>query len=117
MTGSNITVSVGGTLDDDGAAFIGAWERAERGEVFQERQLAFQSWSSLTTTLTAKRYDLLRYVHRHPVTNVATLARALNRNYRRVHEDVEALTAAGFLDRDGSGVRADYDRISTQITI
>jgi hypothetical protein len=36
---------------------------------------------------------------------------ALGRDYKRVHEDVEALVAAGLLDRNDAGLRADYDAI------
>jgi predicted transcriptional regulator len=42
---------------------------------------------------------------------VLALARALGRDYKRVHEDVEALVAAGLLDRSEAGLRADYDAI------
>jgi hypothetical protein len=31
------------------------------------------------------------------------------RDYRRVPEDVEALEAAGLLDRDDNGLRTDHD--------
>jgi len=117
MTDGKLKVIVGGSLEDDAAAFIDAWKRAERGEVFQERQLAFESWHALMRVLTPKRYDLLRHVHRHPAANVAVLARDLDRDYRRVHEDVEILADAGLLDRDGRGIHADYDEISTRIAI
>jgi hypothetical protein len=43
--------------------------------------------------------------------SVLALARALGRDYKRVHEDVEALVAAGLLDRNDAGLRADYDAI------
>ena len=42
MTG--IKVSVGGSLEDDAAAFVDAWDRADRGEAVHERVLAFESW-------------------------------------------------------------------------
>lgn len=45
------------------------------------------------------------------------LAHALGRDYRRVHEDVEALEAAGLLDRDKEGVRADYDAFDVQMRV
>jgi hypothetical protein len=32
-----------------------------------------------------------------------------------VHEDVEALEAAGLLDRDGNGLRADYDAFDVSL--
>ncbi len=117
MTDGKLTVIVGGSLEDDAAAFIDAWKRAEQGESFEERQLAFESWHTLMRVLTPKRYDLLRHVHRHPAASVAALARDLDRDYRRVHEDVKILAETGLLDRDGRGIHADYDEISTRIAI
>lgn len=117
MSDTKVTISVGGTLEDDGAAFIDAWKRAERGEEFQERHLAFESWGTLARVMTPKRYELLRHIHRHPEPSIAALARALSRPYRRVHDDVEALTAAGLLDRRDDMLTADYDRIRTEIAI
>ena len=61
--------------------------------------------------LTPKRVELLRHLHRQEVPSVAELARALGRNYKRVHADVEALTAAGLIDRTPAGLRADYGEI------
>jgi predicted transcriptional regulator len=61
--------------------------------------------------MTANRLELLRHVHRTAPRSVLAVARALGRDYKRVHEDVEALIAAGLLDRDESGLRADYDAI------
>ena len=50
MTEIDMTISVGGSIQDDGAAFVDAWKRAQRGEVFQERHLAFESWTALTAS-------------------------------------------------------------------
>src|SRR3954454_12038161 len=67
--------------------------------------------------LSPKRLALLRHVHQCPARNVRTLAQALGRNYRRVHEDVGALGAAGLLERDKDGVRADYDAVDVQMRL
>jgi hypothetical protein len=57
---------------------------------------------------------------------IATLHEAFARSpsllagiYRRVHEDVEALVRAGLLDRDESGLHADYEtvRIATKVAL
>ena len=63
----------------------------------------------MVRVLSPKRLELLRHVHQNPAKNIRVLAQALGRNYRRVHEDVEALEAAGLLDRDKEGLRAEYD--------
>ena len=114
----SIKITVGGTMEDEASRrFVDAWHRAERGESFQERHLAFESWDVLSRVLTAKRMELLRYVRRHKVTSVRALAKALGRDYSNVHADVQALTSAGLLDPSDGGVRVDYDAIETRIAI
>jgi predicted transcriptional regulator len=103
--------------DEASRRFIDAWHRAERGENFQERHLAFESWDVLSRVLTAKRMELLRYARRHRVTSVRALAKALGRDYSNVHADVQALTSAGLIDPSDGGVRVDYDAIETRIAI
>jgi predicted transcriptional regulator len=115
---SDVKITVGGAIEDDAARrFVDAWHRAESGESFRERHLAFESWDALARVLTGKRMELLRYVRRHKVTSVRSLAKALGRDYSNVHTDVQALTAARLLDATDGGVRADYDAIETKIAI
>lgn len=115
---SDVKITVGGGFEDEAARrFVDAWHRAERGESFCERHLAFESWDTLARVLTAKRMELLRYVHRSPAPSVRALAKALGRDYSNVHADVQALAAAGLLDVSGGSVRADYDAIETKIAI
>jgi predicted transcriptional regulator len=97
--------------------FIDAWHRAERGEAVEEHHVSFESWEGLAKVLTPKRVELLRHLHRHEVASVAALARALGRDYKRVHADVEALAAAGLLDRTPAGLRAEYGEIRTTIAV
>ena len=116
---NNVKITVGGAMEKEASRrFIDAWHRAKSGERFHERQLAFESWDALTRVLTSKRMELLRHVHRHNVTSVRALAKALGRDYSNVHADVRALMAAGLLDAPGGGsMRADYDVIETKIAI
>lgn len=115
---NEVKITVGGAIEDEASRrFIDAWHRGERGEVFRERHLAFESWDALSRVLTGKRMELLRYVRRHDVASIRALAQALGRDYSNVHADVQALTAAGLLDAVGKGVRADYDAIETKIAI
>ncbi|HEX3499091.1 MAG TPA: hypothetical protein VHT04_07175, partial [Stellaceae bacterium] len=91
---SNVKITVGGSAEKEASRrFIDAWHRAEEGETFHERHLAFESWDTLARVLTGKRMELLRYVRRHNVTSVRALAKALGRDYSNVHADVQALTA------------------------
>lgn len=115
---SDLKITVGGDVSAQASRrFIDAWQRAERGETFQERHLSFESWDTLSRVLTGKRMELLSYVRRHEVSSVRALAKALGRDYSNVHGDVQALSAAGLLDATNGGVRTNYDVIDTKIAI
>ena len=115
---SDLKITVGGGFAEEASRrFVDAWRRAESGEVFHERHLAFESWDALARVLTGKRMELLHHVRRHDVASIRALAKALGRDYSNVHADVQALSAAGLLDASGGGLRADYDAIETRIAI
>ena len=56
-------IVVGGTAEDDAAAFLDAVERTERGEAVHERVLSFQSWEGLASVMMGERYRLLPFPH------------------------------------------------------
>jgi len=114
---SDIKLSVGGTLEDDAAAFVDAWRRTERGEDVYERALVFESWETLAKVLTGERIRLLKHVHAHPEPSVSALARSLGRQYRRVHADVAALEEAGLLTRPQGAVHATADTLKADIRL
>ena len=44
---TTVRVTIGGILDDDAAAFLDTFERAERGEVIEPQHvLSFESWTT-----------------------------------------------------------------------
>jgi predicted transcriptional regulator len=112
-----LQLHVGDSLDDIGARAISAWHRMERGEEVNEKHVSFETWETMVRVLSPKRLELLRHVHRDPAKNIRVLAQALGRNYRRVHEDVEALEAAGLLERDKQGLRAEYDAFDVAMRV
>ena len=115
---AGVKITVGGDVEEAASRrFVDAWHRAERGETFRGRHLAFESWDTLVRVLTGKRMELLRYVRGNKVTSVRALAKALGRDYSNVHADVHALAAAGLVQTAGGGVQADYDVIETKIAI
>ena len=111
-------IHIGDSLEQVGNRFIDAWHRIERGEIQgAEIHVGFESWESMVHTLSPKRLELLRHIHRNPAKNIRTLAVALGRDYRRVHEDVETLGTAGLLERDKKGVRTGYDAFTVAMKI
>lgn len=120
MSGKELQIHVGDNLDTMGRRFVDAWYRAERGELTEanaERHLGFETFELFARVMTPRRLELLRHVHRHPPRSIRALSIALGRDYRRVHEDVEALVAAGLLDRDAAGLHADYETVRMETLI
>lgn len=114
---SKLEVHIGGTFAGMKRRALAAVDRAKAGEVVRENHLSFASLDVFTAVMTPKRLELLRRVHREPQASVAALARALGRDYKRVHEDVEALTAAGLLDRQEGTLQAPYDAIHAELVM
>ena len=116
-----MTQSLNVHVDDSSEAmarrFVDAWHRAERGEAVDEHHLSFESWEGLVRVLTPRRLELLRHLRRHAALTIAELARALGRDYKRVHADVEALAGAGLIDRTPAGLRAEYGEIRARIAV
>jgi predicted transcriptional regulator len=108
---STLQIHVGGSFGDTERRVLDAVAHHESGEPVMEHHLTFENWQTFARVMTANRLELLRHVHRTPPRSVLALARALRRDYKRVHEDVEALVAAGLLDRDNAGLKADYNTI------
>jgi predicted transcriptional regulator len=113
-----IKMIVGRTAETMAEDFIAAWKRAERGEAaLPQRILSFESWEGLSAVMTGERYRLLRYLHGHPQPSISSLARALGRQYRRVHADVTALERVGLIERVDDEVRATADTIEAEIRL
>ena len=103
-------------LAEAGRRFIEAWHRADRGERVREEHLSFESLEGLLTTLSPKRIELVRHVRSHPNLSIAALARALGRDYKRVHGDVRALEAVGLLEQDDKGLRAPFAAVDSRLS-
>ena len=112
-----LKVHVGGGFDALSKRTAEAWHRAERGEPVSENHLTFESWKVLSNVMTPKRLDLLRHLHKYPAASIAALARALKRDYKRVHEDVETLAMAGLLERGPDGIHVEFSEIRTVIAV
>jgi predicted transcriptional regulator len=111
-----LTISVGRTPEQIGAAFVSTWQRAARGEtVAPSRVLSFESWDALASVLTGERFRLLRHLHLHPEPSVSALARSLHRHLRRVQADVRALESAGLIDRSHGRVQTAVDRVTAEV--
>lgn len=94
--------------------FAQAWKRAERGERQPEAatRIEFSAMGELLAVLTPRRLELIECVAREPGLSIRALAKSLDRDYKRVHGDVTALSRFGLVERDDQGgVRAPYDEL------
>ena len=94
------------------ARLLEADARYNRGEHEEaEEHITFESIEGLFARLTPKRLELLRHLHRHPARSVKSLAETIGREYRRVHDDVVALSQIGLIERRGTALRAPHSEI------
>ncbi|MCC7268437.1 MAG: hypothetical protein IT546_14025 [Caulobacteraceae bacterium] len=115
---AELDIHVGDSREDMAARFAQAWLRAAQGETRPEHHLSFDSFETLAKVLSPRRLELLRALHAQPAASIAALARHLGRDYKRVHEDVEALMAAGLIERPEAGaLQAPYAEIRTIIAL
>ncbi len=114
-----IRIMVGLTTKEKNAMVLDAVRRFEAGEITEDQPtiLNFESWEHMTRTLTSGRLELLRHLHRHPTASIYALAQALGRKYPNVHADVQALTEAGLIERDETGLHFDYDEVSFKLAV
>jgi len=98
-------------------ADLGALARPWSPAPLDARTLAFESWERFASLLTVERYQILHHLHDHPEESVDALAEALDREFRRVHEDVMVLEMAGLIDSSDGMVRVTADRLSVVLVL
>jgi len=106
-----------GNAADMGKRFTEAWHRAEAGEAVDETNITFRDLETLLAALTPKRLDLLRHVRHHQVRSVKSLAADLHRDYKNVHQDVEALAKLGLLARTPDSVVAPFAEVDARFVL
>ena len=95
-------IRIGGSAEDMGEAFITAWHRAEAGDLTPERPvLVFESLSGFKAAFSNSRIEILDALAEAPAPSITALAGRVGRPYRRVHDDVAALTKTGAIRRTG----------------
>jgi predicted transcriptional regulator len=95
------------------AEFKEAWKRAERGlpPVEPVDRLYFPDTTTMFRVLSRTRLQLLSVLRQRGTTSVLALAKALDRDYKNVYEDVKALKRFGLIRQAKGGVSVPFDRI------
>ncbi|UGX85417.1 HVO_A0114 family putative DNA-binding protein [Phyllobacterium meliloti] len=102
----NDTASI---LKDAADGFLHAWnnDKAEPAATF-----TFSSPAQLFSVITPKRWDLIEHLQKIGPTSIRGLARSLQRDVKRVHDDVTALIEWGLVARtDDAKICVPFDVI------
>ena len=113
---NKIQVNVG-SIADMSKRFSNAWNRATAGKKVSETNVTFLDVQTMIDTLSPRRLDLLKYVRQNGSDSVKSLALALERNYKNVHNDVVVLESAGLLVREGRKLSAPLDELSASVSL
>ena len=105
MTQRNLTI----TLQPDWKAAIRAVGVAAKADTYQGEVLNFETPAQFFGQLSEKRWDIVRSAQGKGEMSVRELARVVDRDVKRVHDDVVVLAKLGLLERtDGGGVACPY---------
>ena len=77
--------------------------KAVRADRYQGETLDFESPGAFFGRLTERRWALVTALQGQGAIAVRELARRAGRDVKRVHEDVQVLTALGLVERDDAG--------------
>lgn len=94
--------------------FIKAWKSGK----YQGEQFGFESPAALFRTISPKRWELLGRLQQIGPVGIRELARELERDFRRVHDDVIALLETGLLEKTADGkIWVPFKEIRTDIVL
>jgi len=101
-------------LVEMGARFTTAWKSGKSSaHVF-----TFESPSALFRVLTPKRWEILERLQQLGPSSLRGLSRSLERDVKRVHEDVAALLDIGLIERTARGqIHVPFDVIEADFQL
>jgi predicted transcriptional regulator len=81
--------------------FIDTWKKAEKGVLPEKpiQRIYFQDLQTLLKVLTPRRLELLKKLYDQEPMSIRALAKKLQRDYKNVHQDVQALEQIGLVSR------------------
>lgn len=94
----------------------GVLDAIETGEP-QDAYIYFLSPATLFKKITPKRWELIAKLQQVGTVSIRELARLLQRDIRRVHDDVVALEEQQIIERNEAGVFIPYQEIHTDFTL
>jgi predicted transcriptional regulator len=121
MSKQKITIKID-DLKNAAKEFIDVWHRVEKGNVSKVvpvEKISFNDQRLLFKTLTPRRWELLHYVHEKDKVTIRALAKALDRDYSNVHQDVKILNQLGLILKDEQDGKyyVPWDVIVTELSL
>ena len=105
MTQRNLTI----TLQPDWKAAIRAVGVAAKADTYQGEFLNFETPAQFFGQLSEKRWNIVRAAQGKGEMSVRELARVVDRDVKRVHDDIVVLAELGLLERtENGGVTCPY---------
>ena len=99
MTQRNLTI----TLQPDWKAAIRAVGVAAKADTYQGEVLNFETPAQFFGRLSEKRWNIVHAAQGKGEMSVRELARVVDRDVKRVHEDIVVLAELGLLERTEAG--------------
>ena len=91
------------TLQPDWKGALRAMAKTAQADNYQGEMLNFESPAHFFGRLSEKRWEIVRVAQGKGELSVRELARTVERDVKRVHEDVVILADLGILERTASG--------------
>lgn len=104
-------------LMPDWKSGLRAASRRSQAKTYQGEELAFETPAVFFGKLTERRWELVRLLQGQGVLSIRELARRVERDVKRVHEDVSVLTELGLFEREGGGIACPFARIHVDIEL
>jgi predicted transcriptional regulator len=104
-------------LTPDWKSGLRAAARKARAKTYQGEELAFETPAVFFGRLTERRWELVRMLQGKGAMSIRELARRVERDVKRVHEDVAVLMELGLFEREEGGIACPFARIHVDIEL
>lgn len=107
MTKRTLTIR----LKTDWRTGLRAAGRKAQAKTYQGEELQFETAAAFFGKLTERRWKMIRALQGQGVISTRELGRRLERDIKRVHEDVGVLIELGLVEREEGGIVCPFARI------
>ncbi len=104
-------------LTPDWKSGLRAAARKAQARTYRGEELAFETPAMFFGKLTERRWELVRTLQGKGAMSIRELARRVERDVKRVHEDVAILTELGLFERGEDGIACPFARIHVDIEL